>query len=301
LERSPAADAVGAAQDVQRALMANTHRRQAGARLRMGIHTGEVDAREPRAYGGPALGRGARLRDVAHGGQVLLSSVTASLVADGLPAGAWLVDLGAHRLRDLSRPERIFELCHAELADEFPPPRSLDALANNLPLQVTSFVGRGRELAVVEELIGTRPLVTLTGSGGCGKTRLAVHAAAGLADRWPGGVWCGAVRRQLVLARALPGLAAVHRRLGETDIALEHLDRAVVLCRKLDAPDPLAEALDETAVLAAADDPERAESLHHEALAIRVGQGLRTFYVNSLGVLAQHALRAESFAEAARL
>jgi len=103
------------------------------------------------------------------------------------------------------------------------------------------------------------------------------------------------------VARALPGLAAVHRRLGELDTALEHVERAIVLCRKLDAPHPLAEALDEAAILAAPDDPERAESLHHEALAIRVDQGLRTFYVDSLDALAHHALRAESFAEAARL
>ncbi len=183
-----AADAVAAAHEIQRALMAG-HTGSAGARLRMGIHTGEAEARGPYTFGGPALHRGARLRDVAHGGQVLLSSVTASLVADGLPAGAWLVDLGTHRLRDLSRPEPIFELRYPELADEFPPLRSLDALANNLPLQVTSFIGRGRELAIVEELLGREPLVTLTGSGGCGKTRLAVQAAAGLADRWPDGVW----------------------------------------------------------------------------------------------------------------
>ena len=184
-----AADAVAVARDVQRALMADTDRAGSAGRLRIGIHTGEADARAPDAYGGPALRRGARLRDVAHGGQALLSSVTASLVADGLPAGARLVDLGIHRLRDLSGPERVFELRDAALEDEFPPLRSLDGLANNLPLQVTSFVGRDRELAVVEGLLGGDRLVTLTGSGGCGKTRLAVQAAAGLADRWPDGVW----------------------------------------------------------------------------------------------------------------
>jgi predicted ATPase/DNA-binding CsgD family transcriptional regulator len=184
-----AADAVAAAHQVQRALTGDANPVLGGPRLRLGIHTGEAEAREHHAYGGPALHRGARLRDVAHSGQALLSSVTASLVADALPAGAWLVDLGTHRLRDLSRPERIFELRYAELADEFPPLRSLDALTNNLPLQVTSFVGRDRELAIVEELLISDQLVTLTGSGGCGKTRLAVQAAAGLADRWPDGVW----------------------------------------------------------------------------------------------------------------
>jgi hypothetical protein len=184
-----AADAVAAAHQIQRALTGDANTVLAGPRLRLGIHTGEAEAREHHAYGGPALHRGARLCDVAHSGQALLSSVTASLVGDALPAGAWLVDLGTHRLRDLSRPEQIFELRYAELADEFPPLRSLDALANNLPLQVTSFVGRDRELAIVEELLISDQLVTLTGSGGCGKTRLAVQAAAGLADRWPDGVW----------------------------------------------------------------------------------------------------------------
>ncbi len=184
-----AADAVAVARDVQRALMAATDQAGPAGRLRIGIHTGEADVRASNAYGGPALCRGARLRDVAHGGQALLSSVTASLVADGLPAGAWLVDLGTHRLRDLSGPERVFELRDAAIEDEFPPLRSLDGLANNLPLQVTSFVGRDRELAVVQDLLGGERLVTLTGSGGCGKTRLALQAAAGVADRWPDGVW----------------------------------------------------------------------------------------------------------------
>jgi len=184
-----AADAVAAAHQIQRTLAGDARAEMSGARLRLGIHTGEAEAREHQAYGGPALRRGARVRDVAHGGQALLSSVTASLVADAPPPGAWLVDLGTHRLRDLSRPERIFELRFHELAREFPPLRSLDALANNLPLQVTSFVGRGRELAIVEGLLGSHQLVTLTGSGGCGKTRLAMQAAAGLADRWPDGVW----------------------------------------------------------------------------------------------------------------
>jgi predicted ATPase/DNA-binding CsgD family transcriptional regulator len=126
---------------------------------------------------------------VAHGGQTLLSSVTAALVADALPPGAWIRDLGLQRLRDLSPAERVFELCHADLADDFPPLRSLDVLANNLPAQLTSFVGRGDELAAVEQLLGDHRLVTLTGSGGCGKTRLAVHAAARVAERWPDGVW----------------------------------------------------------------------------------------------------------------
>jgi predicted ATPase/DNA-binding CsgD family transcriptional regulator len=118
-----------------------------------------------------------------------LSSATASVVADALPPGAELIDLGTHRLRDLSRPERVYELRHPDLLGDLPPLRSLDVLANNLPIQLTSFVGRSEELAAVELLLDGERLVTLTGTGGAGKTRLALHAAAELADRWPDGVW----------------------------------------------------------------------------------------------------------------
>ncbi len=183
-----AADAVTAALDLQRALGGDAGGGSA-SRARIGVHTGEAHPVDGRGYTGPALPRGARLRDVAHAGQTLLTAVTASIVSDALPAGGWLRDLGAHRLRDLSAPERIFELRHAELPGDFPPLRSLDVLANNLPPQLTSFVGRSDELAAVERLLGTERMVTLTGSGGCGKTRLAVQAAARMADRWPDGVW----------------------------------------------------------------------------------------------------------------
>ncbi|HEV8652466.1 MAG TPA: hypothetical protein VG276_24535 [Actinomycetes bacterium] len=143
------------------------------------------------------------MRDVAHGGQTLLSAATAALATDALPAGARLVDLGVHRLRDLSRPERLFELRHAELAGEFPPPCSLDVLPNNLPIQLTSFVGRAEELRQVRELLAAQRLVTLAGAGGCGKTRLALQAAE-LADHWPDGVWwvdLGAVTDPDLVAR----------------------------------------------------------------------------------------------------
>ncbi|MGH9194085.1 MAG: helix-turn-helix transcriptional regulator [Acidimicrobiales bacterium] len=184
-----AADAVAAAIDLQRALDTGNGCRGSAPPARIGIHTSEARLADGRTYGEAALHRGARLRDVAHAGQTLLSAVTASIVTDALPAGGWLRDLGAHRLRDLSAPERIFELRHAELPDDFPPLRSLDVLANNLPPQLTNFVGRANELAAVERLLGGERMVTLTGSGGCGKTRLAVQAAARVADRWPDGVW----------------------------------------------------------------------------------------------------------------
>jgi len=164
-------------------------------RARMGIHLGEVEAYPApgAAHGARYLGlplvRCARLLATAHGGQVVLSEATAALVRDALPAGAALRDLGEHRLKDLQRPERIFQLLHPDLPGEFPPLRSLDALPTNLPAQLTSFVGRERELAEVDRLLAAQRLVTLTGPGGVGKTRLALLAAAAALDAFPGGVW----------------------------------------------------------------------------------------------------------------
>jgi predicted ATPase/DNA-binding CsgD family transcriptional regulator len=120
---------------------------------------------------------------------VLVSDATASLVVESLPHGATLRDLGAHRLKDLGAPEHVRQLCHADLPDEFPPLRSLDTLPNNLPVQLTSFIGRDEELGTVGGLIDRHRLVTLTGAGGCGKTRLAVHTAAQFVEALGGGVW----------------------------------------------------------------------------------------------------------------
>jgi class 3 adenylate cyclase len=184
-----AAEAVAAALAAQRALRAQRWPGGLAPSLRISLHTGEARLRDDWDRAGAALDRCARLRDVAHGGQTLLSSATASVVADALPPGAELKDLGTHRLRDLSRPERVYELRHPDLLGDLPPLRSLDALASNLPIQLTSFVGRGDELAAVELLLDGERLVTLTGVGGAGKTRLGLHAAAELADRWPDGVW----------------------------------------------------------------------------------------------------------------
>jgi predicted ATPase/class 3 adenylate cyclase/DNA-binding CsgD family transcriptional regulator len=183
------ADAVVAALDAQRTLVAEHGPQESAVRVRIALHTGEGQLRDDRSYTGVALHRCARLCDIAHGGQTLISKATASLVAGALPKGASLVDLGPRRLRDLSRPQHVFELRHPAVPGDFPPPRSLDVLPNNLPAQLTSFVGRGDEMVEVERLLTRERLVTLSGSGGCGKTRLAVQAAAGLADGWPDGVW----------------------------------------------------------------------------------------------------------------
>src|SRR5262245_58515270 len=162
----------------------------------MGVHLGEVEAypapgaAQGARYLGLPLVRCARLMATAHGGQVVLSEAVTALVRDALPAGAALRDLGAHRLKDLARPERVVQLLHPELPAEFPPLRSLDARPHTLPLQPTSFVGRERELAAVRErlLDPAVRLLSLTGPGGVGKTRLALRVAARVRDDFADGV-----------------------------------------------------------------------------------------------------------------
>jgi predicted ATPase/class 3 adenylate cyclase/DNA-binding CsgD family transcriptional regulator len=178
-----ARDGVACALALQRALVAGP------LRLRLGVHTGDVIRRGEGDYAGPTIIRTARLRNLAHGGQTVLSEATRELVVDALPQGATLRDLGVHRLKDLSRPERMFQLCHPDLRPEFPPLRSLDVRPHNLPIQRTTFIGRTGELAELAELLGRERLVTLTGSGGCGKTRLALQVAAEVIDGFPDGVW----------------------------------------------------------------------------------------------------------------
>jgi predicted ATPase/class 3 adenylate cyclase len=153
-----------------------------GLRVRMALHTGAAEERDGDYYG-PELNRAARLLSTGHGGQVLLSSVTAGLVRDALPGDVSLLDLGEHRLKDLVRPERVFQLVAADLPAQFPPLRSLDARPNNLPTHPTALLGRDREVAEVAGLLrGDVRLVTLTGPGGTGKTRLSLQVAAELLD-----------------------------------------------------------------------------------------------------------------------
>lgn len=138
---------------------------------------------------GSAVNRCARLRAIAHGCQTLLSQATADLARGGLHDGLALRDMGEQRLADLIAPERVFQLTDPAWLDDFPPLRSLAAMPNNLPLQLTLFVGRESDLAEVRELIAAHRLVTLTGTGGTGKTRLALQAAAELLEAYPDGVW----------------------------------------------------------------------------------------------------------------
>jgi predicted ATPase/class 3 adenylate cyclase len=181
-------DGLDAAVDAQQALGGEPWGMTGPLKVRMGLHTGEAVLRDGDYFGG-ATNRAARLMSVAHGGQVLVSLSTEQLVRDRLPEGVTLVDLGEHRLRDLSRAERVFQVEAAGLAHGFPPIRTVDAYPGNLPAQVTSFVGRVDEMAGVSKAVQASRLVTITGTGGVGKTRLAVQLAAEIVQRFPDGVW----------------------------------------------------------------------------------------------------------------
>ena len=178
-----ASDAVACALELQRAPLAPI-------RLRVGVHSGEIQLRDEGNYAGPTINRTARLRDLGHGGQTLLSGATEALVLDGLPDDVWLSDLGTHPLRDLPRPERVAQLCHPDLVNDFPPLRvSKAVVSQHLPMQLTSFVGCEEQLTRVRELLTQNRLVTLTGAGGAGKTRLAIEVARQLSGEFGDGVW----------------------------------------------------------------------------------------------------------------
>jgi predicted ATPase/class 3 adenylate cyclase len=183
-----AAEALGAAAAVQEALHTEPWAVALGLRVRMALHTGDADLRAGDYYGG-AVNRCARLRSIAHGGQTLLSRATHDLAQDALPPGVSLRALGEHRLADLQRPEQVYQVVAPGLPGEFPPLRSLESVPHNLPLQLTSFVGREREMADVAGVLGRTRLLTLTGVGGTGKTRLALQVAADLLAAYPQGVW----------------------------------------------------------------------------------------------------------------
>jgi predicted ATPase/class 3 adenylate cyclase len=181
-------DAVAAMLSVQRVLDAEDFSAVGGLRVRAAIHTGTADERDG-DYFGPAVNRVARLLAIGHGGQVLISGVTAGLVRDALPSQASLRDLGEHRLRDLTRSEHVHQLRAPGLAAEFPALRSLDAHPNNLPLQFNPLIGRETEIEEITALVERHRLVTIVGSGGIGKTRIALQVAANLLDGSGGGVW----------------------------------------------------------------------------------------------------------------
>jgi predicted ATPase/class 3 adenylate cyclase len=183
----PAA-AFAATLDGQRALRDADWGETGGVRVRMAIHSGTAEFRDG-DYFGQALNRSARILGIGHGGQILCSAMSAVLVGDSLPAGVELRDLGSHRLPGIDRPEQVFQVTVADLRRDFPPLRSLSTRRTNLPVQLTSFVGRERELADLEALAERHRLVTLIGTGGTGKTRLMLEAAGRLVDRFADGAW----------------------------------------------------------------------------------------------------------------
>ncbi|MFL5685236.1 MAG: adenylate/guanylate cyclase domain-containing protein [Chloroflexota bacterium] len=227
-------DAVGAAVDAERAIETETWPDGVEVHVRMGIHTGEIES-----VGSDVIGydinRTARIASIANGGQVLVSDTTRALIADALPADVTLRDLGPHRLKDLRAPEHLSQLVIAGLQDAFPPLRSLDARPNNLPTQLTTFVGRERELAEALGLLATTRLLTLTGPGGTGKTRLSLQLAADAADDFPGGVWfvaLDAVRDPSLVVPTVGrtlGLAETANRPSMDVLADEIGDRQVLL------------------------------------------------------------------------
>ncbi len=185
-----ASDGAGACLEGQTALNDEAWGETGPLRVRMGIHVGEAQRRGGDFFG-PAVNRAARIMAAGHGGQVLLSGVAAESATDGLPAGAGVRDLGKHRLKDLSRPEHIFQLVHPALPADLPPLSTLSRRPNNLPTQTSEFLGREAQLAALRDLLdsGGVRLLTLTGPGGIGKTRLALQAAADQIDRFEDGVF----------------------------------------------------------------------------------------------------------------
>ena len=181
-------DAIEAILELQLAMSATPNDGGLMLKIRSGLNCGAVERRDGDFFGS-AVNRAARIMSVSHGGQVLLSQSVVALLVDRMPGDAALRDLGLVRLRDLTSPEHVYQLLHPRLRQDFPALRSLEATPNNLPQQVTTFIGRDRELAEVRRLFATTRLLTLLGAGGIGKTRVALHAAAEVLDEHPDGVW----------------------------------------------------------------------------------------------------------------
>ena len=176
-------DAVAAAREIQQALRVETWPTETPLRVRMAMHTGEAELRAG-DYFGSAVNRCARLRAIAYGGQVLLSRATHDLIRDAPPEGVELLDLGEYHLKDILRPERVFQIAERDAPSAFPPLKAFEARPNNLPVQTTTLIGREREVAEVTQLLlNDVRLLTLSGTGGIGKTRLAVEVAQRLAER----------------------------------------------------------------------------------------------------------------------
>ena len=181
-------DALNATAQLQLALEKVASKHQIAFRVRAGLHLGIVERRNQDLFGSP-VNRAARIMKAAHGGQILISQAVVDQVRSRLPPSLSLLDLGGVRLRDLATSEHVYQLVHAGLRQDFPALRSLEATPNNLPPQVTSFIGRERELADAKRLLGRTRLLTLLGMGGLGKTRLSLQLGADVLEMYPDGVW----------------------------------------------------------------------------------------------------------------
>lgn len=228
-----ASDALAAALGAQRAIGREPWPDGATVRVRMGIHAGEV-ATAGGSLVGLAINRAARIAGVAHGGQVLVSETVRALLGSGMPTGASLVDLGVHRLKDLHEREHLYQLAAPDLPATFPPLETLDARPNNLPTQLTSFVGREEELTAACGFLAANRLVTLTGPGGTGKTRLSLQVAASAVDDYPDGVFFVAletVRDPMLVASRIAGEIGVAEAGGRSgrDVLVEWLTGKRVL------------------------------------------------------------------------
>jgi predicted ATPase/class 3 adenylate cyclase len=183
-----AADCAAASVAIHQGLAADSWDGVGCLLVRIGMHTGEAQLRDGDYYGS-TLNRAARIMGIGYGGQTLVSEAAQKLLTDTLPADLSLQDLGHHRLKDLTRPENVYQLDHPDLEQEFPALKSLSHLANNLPVQTTSFVGREQDVEQIKTLLDTAHAVTLTGIGGTGKTRLSLQVAADLIEQYADGVW----------------------------------------------------------------------------------------------------------------
>lgn len=278
-----AAAAAGAA---QKRLMGTSWEMPGGLRVRIALHTGTAQLQEG-DYFGPALNRVARILSAGHGGQILVSESTRTLVERDLPQGSSLRDHGLHRLKDLAQPEHIFQLVTPELPDAFPQLRSLDAFPNNLPRQLTSFVGRERELKEVRELLSAAALLTLTGSGGSGKTRLGLQVGAELVETFRDGVWLvelDVLSDESMVPRAIASAVGVHEELSFmarplTDVLVDSLHEKSLLLI-LDNCEHVLSASAETATLLLRSCPDvRILATSQERLGVA---GERVYQVSSL-------------------
>lgn len=229
-----ALDACGAAAEAQRGFAAHTWPGDKPIRVRIGLHTGEAPL-VGNEYIGLDVHHAARVEAAAHGGQVLLSEATGALVESSLPGGLTLRDLGLHRLKDLARPERLYQLVVEGVPDTFPALRTLDSTPNNLPTQLTSFVGREETVVEAKRLLARTRLLTLVGPGGIGKTRLSLQIAAEVVQSFPDGVYfvaLSAVRDPDLVASVIAqsiGVPVTGNR-APVDVLIEHLrDKKILL------------------------------------------------------------------------